>query len=79
MTHFSELSVLAVALTAAAAGMLFLSRRHIHRQMEGIAEAANYGAFKRPLRFRAARSLPENHRSQTEVSEAHADTATPAA
>lgn len=64
MTTFLEFVAIAIPLSAAVGAMFFFGSRHIHRQMEEIAEAANSGAFKRPLRFRAVRTLPNNHRTE---------------
>jgi len=60
MTTFFEFVVIAVPLTAAVGALLFFGRKRIHRQMAEIAEAAESGAFKRPVRFRPVRTLPQN-------------------
>lgn len=64
MTTLFEFAVIALPLTAAVGAMLFFGRKRIHRQMEEIAEAAKSGAFKRPLRFRPVRTLPQNLRPE---------------
>jgi hypothetical protein len=51
MKIFLEPIVAAATFAAAAVALLFVARRHIHRQMEEIAEAARAGAFKRPFAF----------------------------
>lgn len=51
MNTLLEPAVMAIPLTAAVGAMLFFRRKHIHRQMEAIAEAAKAGMFKRPMRF----------------------------
>lgn len=58
MTTFLEFALLAALLIIVGLAMLAACRDHIHRQMDQIAEAANDGAFKRPLRFRAIPALP---------------------
>jgi hypothetical protein len=59
-THF-EFAVIAVPGIAAVAALFLFGRRHIHRQLDELAEAAKAGAFSRPMRFRgvpALRSIP---------------------
>lgn len=72
MTTLLEFAVIAIPLTAVVGAILFFGRKRIHRQMEEIAEAAKLGAFKRPLRFRPVRTLPQNLRPRT--SAAHSET-----
>lgn len=64
MNTFLEFALIAVPSTAAVAALLFFGRRHIHRQMDDIAEAAKAGAFKRPMRFRRIPTIPAQHRQK---------------
>ncbi len=59
MNMFLEAIVIALPLTAAAVALLFLTRRHVFRQMDEIVDAAKAGAFNRPFAFRRGPSLPE--------------------
>lgn len=63
MTTILEFAIIAIPLTAVVAAMLCFGRKHIHRQMDEIAEAAKSGAFKRPVRFHPLPAHPEKHRS----------------